>query len=304
MRDWAHRHGHALVYDPERLPPDLASAEGLWAGEAVFTLAARASARSREGLMAAYPLDVSPVTDNRPYFYRMARPENWLDSAFPDATIRWLFLVACAAALALIGVPLRRLARRGLTRNLLQHAVFFALCGFAFLLFEASIIQMLSVFVGGPAYSLAVVLVSVLGGYAFGSRLAARIPPTRRSYLIMGAVLFVLFVATLFGLPPLLRVAAPLPFAARVVVATIVTLIPSIVVGMPVPLAMSQLRDQHGDVVAWMWGVSSAFNVLGGMSFVPLSQLWGITGAMAVVAAIYLVANTGIAMIHPQSVSK
>lgn len=176
---------------------------------------------------------------------------------------------------------------------MIGHAAFFALCGFAFLLFEAAIIQMLSVFVGGPAYALAVVLVSVLGGYALGSRAAGRISGGPRVYTILGVTLCALMAAMALGLPALLRVASPLPFSGRVVVAAVVTLVPSVVVGIPVPLAMSELRDNHGDVVAWMWGVSSAFNVLGGMAFVPISQLWGITGAVVMVAVTYLFANAG-----------
>lgn len=298
VREWAEREGHAVVFDPQRPLEATREVTTLWAGESLYTTFAFASPAERERLLSLYPLDVTPVTDDRPYFYRLERAGSWWATAFPDATIRWLFVLACVAALVLVGVPLRRLPRRAMTRSMLQHAAFFALCGFAFLLFEAAIIQMLSVFVGGPAFSLAVVLVSVLGGYALGSRLAARIPPTSRSYLILGGVLCGLFVATLFALPWLLRAAAPLPFAARVAVAAAITLVPSVVVGMPVPLAMSQLRDEHGDVVAWMWGISCAFNVLGGMSFVPLSQLWGMSGAMLVVAAIYLLANAGLAWAH------
>jgi spermidine synthase len=295
MRQWAQRHGHTLVFDPLRSLAEARADKTLWPFEHIYTALAQTSPETRARALDVLPIDVEPVSDDSPYFYRIERAEGWLATAFPDATIRWLFLLACAAALALIGVPLRGLARRGLTKSMLHHAAFFALSGFAFLLFEAAIIQMLSVFVGGPTYSLAVVLVCVLGGYALGSRLAARIAPTSRSYLLMGAALCGLFVATLFGLPPLMRAAMALPFAARVLVAAGVTLVPSIVVGVPVPLAMAQLRDQHGDAVAWMWGISSAFNVLGGMSFVPLTQLWGISGAMGVVAGLYLVANVGFA---------
>jgi spermidine synthase len=297
IRAWAQQHGHTLIYDPERTLPELKGV-ALLPLEQTYTFAARATPDRRREYMEAYPYDVLPVSDDRPYFYRVLKAQGWLGQAFPETTIRWLFAFAVASALALVGVPLRKLAHRGLTRSMLQHAVFFALCGYAFLLFEAAIIQKLSVFVGGPAYSLAVVLVSVLAGYAMGSRFAERLSPSPRTYLLVGAALGVLFLATTYGLPHLIRVATPLPFSARIVVAALVTLVPSVVIGIPVPLAMSHLKDAHGDVVAWMWGISSAFNVLGAMSFVPLSQLWGISGAMLVVAAIYLVANAGMAWVR------
>ena len=62
-------------------------------------------------------------------------------------------------------------------------------------------------------------------------------------------------------------------------------------VGIPVPLAMTVVRAQHGSVVGWMWGVSSAFNVLGAMSFVPLTQVAGISFALQLVGLLYLIAG-------------
>jgi spermidine synthase len=296
-RRWAARQGHSLVFDPERSLADTTAEGTLWPLEAIFTAMALATPEQRARLVEAYPARITPVTDDSPYFYRVEKNGSRLALAFPDVTIRWLFLLACAAAIALTVVPLRRLRRRGVTRGMLEHAAFFALSGFAFLLFEAAIIQLLSVFVGGPTYSLAVVLVCVLGGYAIGSRLSLRVRPTSRTFLAFGGALAALFVAILLGLPALTRAALPLPFNARIALAAAVTLIPSIAVGIPVPLAMGRLRGQQGDVVAWMWGISSAFNVLGGMSFVPLTQLWGISGAMGAVAALYAVANAGLAWV-------
>ncbi len=39
-----------------------------------------------------------------------------------------------------------------MTTTVIAQALFFALCGFSFLLFEVSIVQLFTVFVGGPQH--------------------------------------------------------------------------------------------------------------------------------------------------------
>jgi len=55
----------------------------------------------------------------------------------------------------------------------------------------------------------------------------------------------------------------------------------------------------HGSTVAWMWGVNSAFNVLGAMSFVPLTLTIGISNSLLIVAFLYMLANVGFAYVKP-----
>ncbi len=69
--------------------------------------------------------------------------------------------LAMALLLSLAPILVSRSVK--LTSKSVPHLAFFALSGFAFLLFEVGVIQIFSIFVGGPTYSLAVVLVSGFG---------------------------------------------------------------------------------------------------------------------------------------------
>src|SRR4029078_4001161 len=113
--------------------------------------------------------------------------------------------VVLMAALC-IGLPLfldaRRTKQRGehLPRRMRPFYLFFAAIGLAFLLVEVSQLQRLSVFLGHPVYSLAVVLVPVLVVSGIGSFLTQRFVDIERPATVMApfGVLLVLLLA--FGL--------------------------------------------------------------------------------------------------------
>jgi len=54
---------------------------------------------------------------------------------------------------------------------------------------------------------------------------------------------------------------------------------------------MNCLRERYGSAVAWMWAVSSAFNALGGVAFVCITQATGISSCLLLVAVLYLLGN-------------
>lgn len=179
------------------------------------------------------------------------------------------------------------------------HALFFALCGFAFLLFEVAIVQLFSVFVGGPVYAMAVVLVSVLVGYSIGCYIAGFLPHRPLTFVVLGVGLCLLNAGLEMFLPSAISQMLALPFSARLVACAAITLTSSLAIGIPVPLAMEAIKRQSEDEVAWLWGISSAFNALGSASFVLISQRTGIAATLGIVAVLYLLAGVLFAACGP-----
>jgi len=240
---------------------------------------------------------VEPVEDDRPYFYLVDRVTG-IKSAFIAKAVFDMFIVAVLGALILITLPVLRVARGEVTRLTIGYAGFFALTGFSFLLFQASIIQMFAVFAGGPIYSLAVVLVAVLAGYSVGSLLADYLKPHRATFIAIGFAIAMVMLGLYAWLPDLLAFGISWALPGRLFVCGAITFCVSVLIGIPVPLAMTVVRAQHGSVVGWMWGVSSAFNVLGAMSFVPLTQVAGISFALLLVGLLYLIAGVSTSVTH------
>jgi hypothetical protein len=173
------------------------------------------------------------------------------------------------------------------------------------LLFEVSIIQLFSVFVGGPVYSLAVVLVSVLAGYSFGCLFASRLKPTRRVFLIVGGAIFAMLLGASYGLPPMLIALMPCDWLMRILISAAAAFLMAFVVGIPVSLAMDAVKKDTaiGNTVPWMWGVSSGFNALGAACFVIITQSIGIASTLAVAAVLYLCGTVLFAFMGPRQSS-
>jgi hypothetical protein len=279
IRKWSADTAETLVYDP------LANSSptvDLRPSEKIYFEIAHSNPSQRLQILAGYPHEVVPVTDDKPYFYNSQKISSWM-----TLSLEMLLGTAIVLAAVLIFLPLVKACKSGLRFELLPYILFFALCGFAFFLFETATIQLFTVLVGGPLYALSLVLVCVLGGYALGSFIAQYIKPLPRNFLIIGGIIFIIFAALYAGIHPLNKMLMAFDLNIRCLGCGIITLLSSIATGIPVSLAMNRLREQHGNIVAWMWGVSSAFNALGAAAFVPISQNFGISFILLLVATLY-----------------
>lgn len=256
----------------------------------------------REVILDTLRWDVHPSTDERPYFYFVrpnhSSPMQALDGAFiyPQPAVRWMFLAALIACIGMVVAPafIKRTggpASPEARKSALRAVPFFALCGFGFMLAENSAFLNLTLFVGGPLYSLAIVLPTILIGYSVGSLLTDRyLVKARNSFLrvlglyVIGFALYWLVVR--FGLPMLIGTS----WLVRVLVSIILTLPLGALLGVVVPWHMDALKGQDTRNLAWMWAVSSAFNVLGSMLFVPICFALGRSLTLWLTVFLYLAA--------------
>jgi spermidine synthase len=302
VRKWATENGQYILFDPFAQPEKRVSGNeseatyllfdpykpaersaGANASEAIFYDLAFAGPQKRAQLIDDYPRNISPVSDNKPYFYNT---QKWAMGS--NIVINVINTLALLMALLVAILPARGVNRTDLRKEVIPYLFFFAFCGFAFFLFETMIIQTFTIVMGGPIYSLSVALVSVLSGYALGSGLAGRLSFNGRTIAVIGILLCVLFVASYFLVPTLIASLLPLSLSQRLLYSAVVIGLLSIAAGIPVSLTMNHLREKQGGIVCWMWGISSAFNALAAIGFIPIAQLIGIAEVAMVVAVLYL----------------
>ncbi len=309
IRKWAVANKHVLLFDPygKRLEPDLTDVGAkplrisdnntLRESEAIYNKLGFLSADERKKALAAYKRNLAPVPDDRPFFYNFERSENFFIPTTESSTPRAFVLLVVLLSGILLLLPLQKIKKGELSSKLFGYAGCFALAGFGFLLYETCIIQLFGVFVGGPVYSLCVVLVSVLGGYATGSWISERLKINAKTFVVLAVLLAIMFISLYLGLPKLIQALMPLGILMRIAICAAVSFCASIVTGIPVSLAMTSVKGTHGDVVAWMWGVSCASNAIGAMSFALIAQAMGVSAALLLVAALYFCANLGFALL-------
>jgi spermidine synthase len=249
-----------------------------------------------------YEFDVSPSTDDRPFFFHFFRWEQ-TPAVIENLGRRWqpfggsgyfvllaLLLFALAAATVFVILPLAvrsrfraALAAAGAARAARTLAYFSAL-GLAFLLVEVVLIQRFMLVLAQPTLALAAVVGPLLVFSGLGSLASARIP--WRPAMVVLAMLIGAYAA-------LGRVPAPLlldlPLELRVATVALLTAPVGFLMGIPFARGVAALTDQRA-LVPWAWAANGGASVVSGVLAATLSLSLGFTAVLLLAAALYLAA--------------
>ncbi len=258
-------------------------------------------AEDKAAFIDAYPRDISPTSDDRPYFFNFARwSDPWrsreLATEPPHVSQGNPFLILAQLGLALllsvllIAAPLWRLpgARHAGAGRFL---VYFAGVGLGFIMIEIGMMQKLTVFLGHPIYSITVTLASLLFFAGLGSLVSEgwfRAAPGRAAWLPAGLALFV--GAFLFAWPALFAALVGLPLAARIALAVAILAPLGLLLGVPFAYGIRRLRETAPEIVPWAWAVNGCTSVVGSIATVILSMTLGFAATLAIAAGIYALA--------------
>jgi hypothetical protein len=260
---------------------------------------------------ASYPFQVSPVSDNQPFFWHFARFSTVIANFFqPLGRQAYLFdqedsigervlllLLGIAVLLALVFLLLPFLAIRGIWVQLPRKgatAVYFAAIGFGFIFFEIALIQRLVLFLGYPSYSLTVTLASLLIFVGVGALLSGRWRQRiRRAPWLLFVAVAGLTAYYLFGLPPTTDALLQLPLAARVPIAFGLLAPLGVCLGMFMPLGLgtvASLSPHAREYVAWSWAVNGFASVAGSVLATIVAMTYGLNSVLFLALVAYAVA--------------
>jgi len=260
-----------------------------------------------EGYLAGYPFDVTPTTDDRPFFFHLVRPGEFYkaisisdESGQPYnymAIFTLMVLLFMVIFLTITGIflPLFITLRRrrvGLDNRRVNLLFYFALIGVAFMLFEIAMIQKFILFLGPPIYSLAVVLFSLLVFTGIGAWLSDRIARNRPTlkpavFIIALSAVIVIFA---FFLTPLFNALIGLPILLRCTLAVMLLAPLGLLLGFPFPLGIRLLGLGGEDLIPYAYGLNGAFSVLGSVVALILALTYGFTFNVFIAVALYLLA--------------
>jgi len=260
------------------------------------------ASRGSSGFYAGFPFDITPTSDNQPFFYYMLKPGDFLQlftfpdkSPFEDRAIlilrNLLLAVSGLVALFMLG-PLLLFKRTALKeRGTVQRLGYFAAIGLGFMFLEIGLLRRFTLFLGHPIYALAVVLFALLIFTGCGSLVADRCAQGGERRLLRRGVLalLLLLIVYLLGLPPLLASWMGLPLLARALLAVLLLAPLGLLLGLPLPLGMRHFhRDQSA--VPWSWGINSATSVLGALLAAVVAMNFGFNLTLVVGGVLYLLA--------------
>jgi hypothetical protein len=259
---------------------------------------------NRDAWYRAYPFDVEPPDDNRPFFghfFKWQQAPQVLAMAghtwqpFGGAgyfVILALLALAVIVAGVLILLPLAvrgpfNSARDGGGRQLGATLGYFALLGLGYLCVEIPLLQQFILFLGYPAYAMATVLFALLLFSGVGSLLSDRVP--LRLVLIL---LPLLVLGYALGLPILFEATLAASLEVRLVVAVVALAPPGLLMGIPFPKGLALLEQRGSEpahvLIAWAWGVNGAVSVVASILAALLALSFGFSTVLMVGAACYV----------------
>lgn len=239
-----------------------------------------------------YPYDISPPTDDRPFFFMTLKPRNFpAHLRVQDKTddIKWLsnvllFLMASLAVFAAIVLVFC------LKHHPIKPALFFSGIGVGFILIENVLIAAFNVFLGYPTYSLIVVLFSLLFFAGLGSLSADRTGIYRNlsrfKKIISGLCLLLLVFALshrvilgfLYFLPNAVKILFTLIFVGAV----------GFMLGHAFPVGTHVFCREKKYLFPWVWAINGAASVAGSALAVCLSLCFGFSFCIGLGIVCYL----------------
>jgi spermidine synthase len=250
---------------------------------------------------ASYPYNVSPVTDNAPFFFFTLKPGQVLHGAdlggidwkvnLGIAILGVVLLVSIFAVLAFLVVPLALSPETRSGSSL--RVLYFIAIGLGYIMVEIAFIQRFVLFLGYPTYALTVVVFLMLLSSGGGSLLSRRwfSQPTR----VFVALAFIVVALSIYAfvLPHLLETLIGQPFTAKLLISALLLVPLGFAMGMPFPSGLRALAftktGEHG-AVEWAWAMNAASSVLGSVLAIVVAIQFGLTVTLACGAAAYVLA--------------
>lgn len=258
-----------------------------------------------------YPFDISPVSDNRPFFFYTVQPSDlWafitrgstesadykINSAVP-LLFELLGISVLATVIVLALPPLLLRTRLPREKPVLGFLLYFLAIGAGYILVEVALIQKFVLFLGHPTYALTVVIFSLLvssGIGSFASRRVIQASAGRWRAALVGVAVLIGLLAVCVSV--LLPKAIQLPLFPWKVLMSVALIFPAgFLMGMPFPVGLARLEKWHSASVRWAWSLNAAASVLGSVASLVLAIYLGLVQTLLIGGVLYLAALAAVA---------
>ena len=241
--------------------------------------------------------DISPPTDDRPFFYNNV-PTSRFFSVFFKPTERGerhimvlrtmavglLLPLALLMALPLLG---KRSARVGEPFPVIRTSAYFAGIGFGYMTIELTMMHRLALFLGNPTYSLTVVLAILLVSSAAGSLWAGRNIHRFTDHLPILALASILLSIVAWSLCGALSPSLNMGTGWRIALTALLLAPQGFIMGVFLPTGLAWVSENAENLVPWAWAVNGATSVAGSLGTVILAMNFGYSRVLMAGALCY-----------------
>jgi predicted membrane-bound spermidine synthase len=204
-----------------------------------------------------------------------------------------ILAITILLAFLFIILPLFFKARRSDFRGSLSLLLYFMSIGLGFIIIEVSFLQRLIIYLGHPIYSLSVILFSFLLGGGIGSYLSQKIIKkekwTTNHYLVLIPIMTLVLIGGII-IPYVIAVSGTIALPIRIIFSLLTIGLMGISMGVCFPLGVSYASQRHKPLLPFLWGVNGALSVVASVLSVVIAITSGISMAFWVGILCYIVA--------------
>jgi len=249
-------------------------------------------------------VNINPVKDNSPYFNQpnligqfrfknnlikgIARKKVYRVLKYTNYVYISILLTASFFSFFFIYLPLKRTGQRA-RKNII---LYFFLIGSGFISIEIVLIKIFQLLLGNPAYSISIIIFSILLSSGIGSFYSQKILKFFNNRLLSVAliisIILTLYSITLF---PLIYLLMTIPLFFKIIISTFLIFIIGIPLGVFFPSGIKKIEEHDKVTIGWAWGANGFATVLGSVITVILSINFNFSLIFIASAIIYLFAG-------------
>ena len=239
-----------------------------------FIAALGRPSQNLEAVISQQPYNISPVYDDNPYFYN-------LNKGAPKSFYKLLAALLIVGGVV-IALPVFSMSKRKEYVNekglMGFYIIAFGGIGLGFMLLEVSLFQKMILYLGSPTISLSVLLSAILIGMGIGSLTGSRWFAGAFNTVLVKVLIGILLlgVIALFVYPTILNNVLHFDIWIRSALSFILIFPLGYILGIPFPsfLTLLKAKDME-DYIPWMYAINGAMSVVGSVSTIILSMMWG-----------------------------
>ncbi|MBN1164635.1 MAG: hypothetical protein JXB45_08655 [Candidatus Krumholzibacteriota bacterium] len=280
--------GFAIIYLPER------------GGDQEFTEALTKT--PLEAFLKEKYYDLSPSTDDKPFFFQMLRFSRAFDLFTGHHIVGQKFnyyapfvlivLLAFSFTLILLFYILPLLLSRRVESLPRLWGLYFVLLGIGFMFVEIPLLQKGTLYLGHPTLSLSVVVFSMLTFAGYGSYYSRKF---REESLLKTVRKYLLLIALLIGIVTvgsdwLIRYTIGFSLLFRIILFVVLIGPAAFLMGTAFPSGIRLVGQEHRNSIPWVWALNGGASVMGSVLAMTVAMVYGYMLTLIIGGTCYLVA--------------
>lgn len=233
---------------------------------------------SLKDFIEGFEINVTPATDNNPYFYNY-------NKGVPTILIFILVVVIVGSLVMFTPFVIKKRA--------IKQTTYFGLLGMGYMMIEIPLIQKFILYLGHPTLAFTFVLAALLVGSGIGGYYShIKIFNKMKTFYLPPAMVALINIIFLLSMELIFQSTSTLNIVGRISIAVILVMIQGFFMGMPFPRGVKIMgENRKSELVPVMWGVNGITSVIGSVLSTVLSMLIGFSGAMMIGAAVYILVS-------------